>query len=91
MISWQAQIQRLSQPLQTWLMPSYLTSSNDSIVVLFVDPSSLDLVNIPSSIALIYPLIKDIHPEIRSLHLLSSSLIFFMKNNILEFHSIEVL
>jgi hypothetical protein len=56
-----------------------------------VDPSSLELVNTPSALRLIYPLAKSLYPEMQSMHLLSSSLMFFMKNNTLEFHSIEVL
>jgi hypothetical protein len=57
--------------------------------VLFVDPSSLDLINTPYSLSKIYPLVKKIYPELVSLHVLSYSLSFFMKNNIIEFYSVE--
>ena len=84
-------IQDLPQPLKTWLIPSLLTPPNNAVSVLFVDSSSLELVNTPSCLRIIYPIAKSVYPEIQSLHLLSSSLIFFIKNNIIEFHSIEVL
>jgi hypothetical protein len=73
------------------LIPSLLTPPNNSISVLFVAADSLELVNTPACLRLIYPAAKSVFPEIRSLHLASSSLMFFMKNNTLEFHSIEVL
>jgi len=91
MESWQTIIQDLPQPLKTWLTPSLLMPPNNTVSVLFVDPNSLELVNTPASLRLIYPLAKSIHPEIQSLHLLASSLSYFIKNNTLEFHSIEVL
>lgn len=91
MESWQTIIQDLPQPLKTWLIPSLLTPPNNLISVLFVEHSSLELVNTPKTLSLIYPLAKQLYPEVQSLHLLSSSLMFFMKNNTLEFHSIEVL
>ena len=91
MESWQTIIQDLPQPLKTWLIPSLLTPPNNSISVLFVSADSLDLVNTPTCLKLIYPAAKSLYPELRSLHLASSSLIFFIKNNMLDFHSIEVL
>ncbi len=91
MESWQTKIQDLPQPLKTWLIPSLLTPPNNTVSVLFVDPNSLELVNTLSSLRIIYPVAKSLYPEMQSIHLLSSSLMFFMKNNTLEFHSIEVL
>jgi len=83
-------IQDLHQPLRTWLTPSLLTPPHNNSSVLFVDPLSLDLVNTPYVLSKIYPLAKKVYPEIMSLHVLSYSLSFFMKNNTIEFYSVEV-
>jgi len=82
-------IQDLPQPLRTWLTPSLLTPPHNNASVLFVDPSSLDLLNTPYSLSKIYPAVKKIYPDVVSVHILSYSLSFFMKNNIIEFYSVE--
>lgn len=81
----------LPQPLKTWLSQSILTEPVNSTSVLIVDKTSYPLVNNFSSLTKIYPLAKSLYPEILSLHIISSSISFFIKNNVIQLHSIEVI
>lgn len=71
-------------------MQSLLVPPQNNVCVIFVDPLSLDLLNTPYCLSKIYSLVKEKYSEVTSIHLLSFSLTFFIKNDIIEFHSMEV-
>jgi hypothetical protein len=81
----------LPQPLKTWLTQSILTEPVNSTCVLIVDKLSYQLINSPSCLSKIYPLVKSMYPEVLSLHVISSSISFFIKNNTIQLHTIEVI
>jgi hypothetical protein len=88
--SWLILIQTLPQPLQTWLAQSYLTQTPDTSCILFVDYSTLELIQDFRYISKIYPLVKSLYPDVTSLYFSSSSVKELIKNNKLEVYSVEV-
>jgi len=88
--SWLTLIQTLPQPLQTWLTQSYLTQVPDNSCILFVESSTLELIQDFRYISHIYPLIKSLYPNVTSLYFSNSSVKELIKNNKLEVYSVEV-
>lgn len=81
----------LPQPLQTWLIQSHLTPETDGHCLLFVDNRSLPLLNDIHYLSLIYPVIKSIHANMKSFHIVSFPVQKLIKDDILSFHSVKVL
>jgi hypothetical protein len=81
----------LPQPLRTWLKQSHLIPPINSVSVLIVDKESYSLIseNI-SLLSKVYPLVKSIYPEMNSLHFISSGISFFINNNTITLHNVEV-
>ena len=88
---WPMKMNDLPQPLKTWLNQSQLTPPVNSACVLLVDKESYPFVNTLPSLNKVYPFVKSLYPEMLSLHVISSSVSFFIKNNVLELHTVEVI
>lgn len=88
--SWAATIQSLDQPLATWLSRSYLTQvQTDSI--LFLDKSNYLILNNLYYLPQLYSVVKSYFPETKSLHLVTTTLLEFIKNKDIDLYSVEVI
>lgn len=80
----------MPQPLKTWLIKSYLTENKNNFCVLFVDPRYVDFINNIYYLVKIYPVVKKIYPDILSLHISASTIADHVKEQILEFETVEM-
>lgn len=87
---WPTKIQDLPEPLTTWLRKSYLTQINNNECVLFVDKQNYLLLQNIAYLSQIYPIVKSICPEFKSLHMVESSLLTYLRQSKIELYSIEV-
>jgi hypothetical protein len=73
------------------LNQSHLNPPVNGVSVLILDKESYSLiVNNVSLLTKLYPVVKSFYPETMSLHLVSTSLSFFINNQTLELHNVEV-
>lgn len=68
-----------------WLTKSYLTEPKERTIVLFVEPEYSCLLQNMEYISKIYPLVKQMYPDVLSLHVTTSSLMDYAKSKILDF------
>ena len=90
-VSWAMIVQSLDQPLATWLSKSSLKQINEFDSVLFLDKSNYFLLNNLQYLSKIYPAVKILAPSIRSLHMVHTPFLEYIKNNEIDLYSIEVL
>ena len=84
-------VQSLDQPLATWLNKSSLKQINEFDSVLFLDKSNYLLINNLQYLSKVYPAVKMFAPNTRSLHLVHTPFLEYIKNNEIDLYSIEVL
>jgi hypothetical protein len=70
----------LPQPLRAWLTKSYLTEPINNVSVLFVESENFNILNNFYFLHKIYPIAKQVHDEIHSLHLSSLPLLDSLQN-----------
>lgn len=73
----------------TWLQQSHLTPEVNGDCILFVDQLSLELVNDISNLSLIYPMVKSMYPDMKSLHVVSLPISKLVKDNKISFYSVK--
>ena len=87
---WPTKIQELQEPLATWLTKSHLDQINSNECVLFVDKNNYILLHNITYLSQIYPLVKNIYPDFKSLHLVETSFLSYLKQSKIKLYSIEV-
>ena len=87
---WLDKIRTLPQPLPTWLTKSYLTEPVNNTSILFVQEEYLHLLSNTYYLSKIYPLAKNMYSDINSLHLSSLSFYDLIKDNKIQFESVQV-
>jgi hypothetical protein len=70
-------------------MKSYLTTSNNNSCVLFVDQQHVQIINNTQYLSKLYPEIKKIYPDMLSLHITSSTLYEYAKDEVLLFENFD--
>ena len=90
MVSWSETMKAFPQPLKTWLIKSYLTTSSNNSCVLFVDQQHVDIINNTQYLSKIYPQVKTLYPDMLSLHITSSTIHEYAKDEILLFENFEL-
>jgi hypothetical protein len=70
-------------------MKSYLTTSNNNSCVLFVDQQHVEIINNTQYLSKLYPEIKKIYPDMLSLHITSSTLYEYAKDEVLLFENFD--
>lgn len=78
-------------PLATWLQKSYLTLINESDCVLFVDKYNYSLLYNLTYMSNIYSCVKLVHPAFKSLHVINTPFLDFLKSQKMELYSLEIL
>lgn len=80
----------MPQPLQTWLIKSYLTPTKNNSSLLLVQPDYLPLINNTYYLSQIYPLARQVYSDLLSLHVTASTLYDFIKDETILFEAFEL-
>lgn len=70
-------------------MKSYLTTSSNNSCVLFVDQQHVEIINNTQYLSKLYLEIKKIYPDMLSLHITSSTLYEYAKDEVLLFENFD--
>ena len=79
----------LAQPLRTWLSQSHLTPESNGHCLLFVDSRSIEFIKDLSNFSQVYSIVKSMHKDMLSLHLLSLPVKKLVESNLISFYSVE--
>ena len=85
---WLEKIHNLPQPLKTWLIKSYLSEPVNNSSLLIVDPEHYALINNTYYLSKIYPIAKQVYPEIISLHISCLPISESLRTKVISFESL---
>ena len=78
----------MPQPLKTWLIKSYLSEPVNNASLLIVNPDHYSLINNTYYLSKIYPIAKQIYPDIMSLHVSALPISESLRTKVISFESL---